>query len=761
MAGETRELNIRITVDGKEGLATLQVTDEQLKELTKTVTTLGTQGRKSWKEFVGERMGPYMKQYGGHAEAIRKISEEWKVYKASGVDAITAVSNTAQNSAAYTKLTQELSQYNAVTDESVQSVANWISTEGLSVSTIQNVISQLEREAKGLSVSSAEYQKNRVAIENLRKGMQSAILASQQFANKTALTTRQLIAQNQHFIRGKFGVNQLGFALGDASVFAVDFRMGLLGIGNNIPFIVQGMMELKESAKDTGKAFGTVFRQAIMGPAGIILAVNLFLTAMNILLPMLSKTKEETKKLTDETKKYKNELKKLTRAELDEAIVRKEIELSSLKPKIQPSDIAKSVIASQLSGELVLPADKKYEEAVALTLKQLGALKEVRNTLGDVTNLENRRRELQEKINNLSNIDPKQGVISPRKLQLLQKYKKELIDIEERIKTLKSSEDDKNAIQERKDLVFDKQKSLSLELAAALKTGMAKELEELKQWYDERYKIAKGNAQLLTNLEAVRLMKEKEIRKKYAEASIDAELQSYDAKVRYSELKGALDIKLVQDEIAYIEKVLSTEEITIEKRIKLLEKLNKLKKIGTDSGESTKEGLAKQNDGLSTQEVLVNTLTQSWRQAGNAISSAMGRGIGLFGQANSLLQIFTQRLIAAIMQALALKAVLTILKFIPGIGPAVSEGAGMVASGVQAATGGIFTRPTFAVIGEGREPEGVFPLSKLQQFVSQPAANSNANINLHITQEPVELVGDGMKLRATLRRVERFINTKR
>lgn len=38
---------------------------------------------KTWKEFVGERMGSYMKQFGSHGAAIKQIAKEWEVYKAS------------------------------------------------------------------------------------------------------------------------------------------------------------------------------------------------------------------------------------------------------------------------------------------------------------------------------------------------------------------------------------------------------------------------------------------------------------------------------------------------------------------------------------------------------------------------------------------------------------------------------------------------------------------------------------------------------
>lgn len=38
---------------------------------------------KTWREFVGERMGAYMKSEGGHGPAITKIGQEWQAYKAT------------------------------------------------------------------------------------------------------------------------------------------------------------------------------------------------------------------------------------------------------------------------------------------------------------------------------------------------------------------------------------------------------------------------------------------------------------------------------------------------------------------------------------------------------------------------------------------------------------------------------------------------------------------------------------------------------
>lgn len=700
MPADIQELNIKVTVDGKEGIATLQLTGQQVEDLTKTVNTLG-----------------------------------------------------AQNSTVYSQITQELMQYNGVTDQSVQSVANWIGTQGLGTAAIQQVISQLEKESKTLGINSKAYQQNRMMVENLQKGLTLAAQQSQQFANKTALTTQQIIQQNQHFQRGKFGVNQLGFALGDASVFAVDFRMGLLGIGNNIPFIVQGMMDLQKSAKETSTTFATQFRQALMGPAGIILAVNLFLTVLNILLPMLTRTKEKTKELSKETEKYASSLKNLAVAELE--IEKQKLELRQKQLEAELEATKKKVKPIGSTGQLgqpifVLTKEEKEEienlnlelEKTKTNLKAVNEiLPESKKLLADAfeDNFKNAR-EVSERIEALRkealgvSTQAERDVILAR-IEQLKLVRQQMMNEERNTATA--------------------QRDLQGELAVELKKGKDKELAELKQWYDERVKIAKGNTELLTQLEAARVLKEKEINDKYGSAIIDSELQIYDERIRYSELTGETNRQLIIDEIDYIENVLKQENLTLAQRNTLIEKRVSLEKQISTSGEMQAEGLAVQNDRLSTQEVLVSTLKQSWNQAGNSIATAMGRGIGFFGQANSLVQIFTQSLAAAIIQALALKAVLAVLNFIPGLGPT-AEGVGASAF----ATGGIVTKPTFAMIGEGREPEGVFPLSKLQQFISRPA-NSSTNISLHITQDPVEMTADGMKIRSMLKRVERFINLKK
>ena len=81
-------------------------------------------------------------------------------------------------------------------------------------------------------------------------------------------------------------VGQLGWALGDANMFFVNFRAGMMSVGNNIPMIAQGFLRAGDAAKDAGMSIGKYFMSSLTGPTGIMLGVN---AAMFVLqsLPMI------------------------------------------------------------------------------------------------------------------------------------------------------------------------------------------------------------------------------------------------------------------------------------------------------------------------------------------------------------------------------------------------------------------------------------------------------------------------------------------
>jgi len=77
----TNGLEIKVGADVGDAIKGLESLSDAAKSTSLT-----------WREFVGQRMGQYMKDLGGHGPAIKKIAEEWSAYKESlrGVAAATA-----------------------------------------------------------------------------------------------------------------------------------------------------------------------------------------------------------------------------------------------------------------------------------------------------------------------------------------------------------------------------------------------------------------------------------------------------------------------------------------------------------------------------------------------------------------------------------------------------------------------------------------------------------------------------------------------
>lgn len=87
-------------------------TKQQVTQINQTLSSTGKAAEtaaKTWREFVGERMGQYMKQFGSHGAAIRQIAAEWAIYKQSVQDAGKAGKGVGDTAASVTKVSAALS----------------------------------------------------------------------------------------------------------------------------------------------------------------------------------------------------------------------------------------------------------------------------------------------------------------------------------------------------------------------------------------------------------------------------------------------------------------------------------------------------------------------------------------------------------------------------------------------------------------------------------------------------------------------------
>jgi hypothetical protein len=156
------------------------------------------------------------------------------------------------------------------------------------------------------------------------------------------------------------------------------------------------------------------------------------------------------------------------------------------------------------------------------------------------------------------------------------------------------------------------------------------------------------------------------------------------------------------------------------------------------------------------ENIIYTSLQESFQSAAYAIASAGSSAVQVFRQANSVLQIFINSLVQAFVHSLALKAAMSAFNLIlGGIGNAISVTTPLPTA-TMAAEGAIVTKPTLMVVGEGKYPEGVFPLPYLNSLVNNQPVNVNLQIQLSGSSEI-----DGFKLRQLIKKVEREIKIKR
>lgn len=92
-------------------------------------------------------------------------------------------------------------------------------------------------------------------------------------------------------------MNQLGYVVNDASAFLVNFRMGMMGIANNIPMVISMFQSARTEIAETGSSLRSALVGSIMGPGGVLLAVNAVMFAMQFLPDILDSITGSTENL--------------------------------------------------------------------------------------------------------------------------------------------------------------------------------------------------------------------------------------------------------------------------------------------------------------------------------------------------------------------------------------------------------------------------------------------------------------------------------
>lgn len=308
----TREIKIKLSVDGKEVTGVLHVADEKLQQLAKNYT-----------------------KYKSETETASKSTNTFALVLDQFKNELVEVSGTSEN------LTE--------------SVADFIRMNGLSENQIADVINVLKQEKAALGVNTVEYQKYNQAIETMTLAYGKARTSTNALTGATNQASHGTQMMSQ-------AMGQFGWVLGDADMFLVNFRMGMMSIANNIPMVVQQFGYAKNAIQETGGSLKDALVGAIKGPGGVMIAINGLMFLINALAFLWDKQKKQIKENAEEVKNLANEYENLSTVQLNRKKLELEVEKQSLE--IERDNLIETKVASRFDVKAQKTIEYEYRTVI-------------------------------------------------------------------------------------------------------------------------------------------------------------------------------------------------------------------------------------------------------------------------------------------------------------------------------------------------------------------------------------------------------------
>jgi hypothetical protein len=228
----------------------------------------------------------------------------------------------------YKKLVESVTKYSNASITNTKAIEAIIQEEGLNENQVRKTIEALRQEQEQYALGSQGYNHFQAAINNTVNAHQN-------------LVTKGLNPTTTQSTYARMAVQQFGYALGDSSMFAVDFRMGMMGISNNLPFLIQNLSAVKEEAEASGKKVSDFIKGQLTGATGLVLGANLAGVALMTLPQIFEAVNASSKKAADDgLKKFTEELKDMTGQQVQERLSEVKKQLKDINDeKIKYSNI--------------------------------------------------------------------------------------------------------------------------------------------------------------------------------------------------------------------------------------------------------------------------------------------------------------------------------------------------------------------------------------------------------------------------------------
>ena len=258
---------------------------------------------------------------------------------------------------------KELLQLAGSNEEVASSIADFIRYNQLSEKEISQVITSLRNNQESLALTSQEYKQHGIAIQSLTATMNNLKANQDQIPGSQARVMAGTGQMTQV-------LGQLGYAIGDADMFMLNFRMGMMSVANNIPMVVTGFINAKNAAMKLGTSIKAELLASLAGPGGLLLAINGLMFLLNVLPALFDKSTEAIEDQSTAVDELRNKYAKLTSEQMQNRIKEFEGQIAELEAKHPSVQIPSG--RGQYAGTVL--RDQTPEERFGSDLDRVNAL---------------------------------------------------------------------------------------------------------------------------------------------------------------------------------------------------------------------------------------------------------------------------------------------------------------------------------------------------------------------------------------------------
>lgn len=480
------------------------------------------------------------------------------------------------------------------------------------------------------------------------------------------------------------------------SRIAQDAPYGLMGIANNLNPMLESFQRLQKETGGAGKAL-TAMIDGLAGPAGLGVVLGV---ASSLLVVFSKKIGEAFQGGADKLKNLREELKKLN------------------------DDVYKIVGAAQSSQTLGTILVGKATDTNADIKSRQNALKELKKLYSesaeiqdlDIKNIEkynakylqslnNRAAVQQESIGKEKNYSEALSIANAEYKKILEERNKLITNVQPTIKQQEQGKTKKMLEDEIKAQYVEPLRKAKIDIDNA-KASLGRTVDTLLNFDtpDKKGKKEKTDNSFSTNLRKENNLILDAIKKRAELAKTATYITSDTAQEKVSAAKKR------ESDIAAFGKGKMTGGLGDSLKGATSSFYEEQKKINEQKGLDIQLTKMQTEENLKFADSVSNYATNAIMGLWSALESGQNIGQAL----GNMFMDLAKQIAAAALKALAFQAVLSL---IPGFGAAsgiASGGFGSLFKGfLGLASGGVVTKPTLAMVGEGNESEAVMPLSKL------------------------------------------------